>query len=60
LLHDSNGDIRFFWACELQGFLEDLGFHGLLAQHALQVAHPLLQLANLGCSHNIFISMDAA
>ena len=47
-----------FLAGEIKGFLEDLGFHGLLAQHALEIAHPLLQLANLGCAHNIFISLN--
>jgi hypothetical protein len=31
-----------FWACEIKSFLEDLGFHSLLAQHALDIPDPFL------------------
>jgi hypothetical protein len=48
----------FFWAREIKGFLEDLGFHRLLAQHALEIAHTLLQLADLGSAHNILIGLN--
>ncbi len=42
----------------MQGFLEDLGFHDLLAQHALEITHPFLEFAHLGGTHNIFISLN--
>lgn len=41
-----------------QGLPEDLGLHRLLAQHALEIAHALLQLADLGSANNIFISLN--
>ena len=47
-----------FWAGEFKGFLEDLGFHGLLAEHALEITHPLLQIANLGSADNIFVGLN--
>lgn len=46
-----------FWASKIQRFLEDLGLHGLLAQLALKIAHPLLQLANLESANNILIGL---
>ena len=50
--------VSVFLAREIKGFLEDLGFHGLLAQHALEITHPLLKLANLGSANNILVSLD--
>lgn len=49
-----------FWAREIQGLLDDLGFRGLLAQHALEVAHTLLQLANLAGAVDIIVGLDGS
>jgi hypothetical protein len=57
LFHDSKGEV-LFWAGEIHGLSEDLGLHGLLAEHALEIAHALLQIANPGSANNIFISLN--
>jgi hypothetical protein len=37
---------------------EDLGFHGLFAQHALKITDTLLQFSNLGGANNIFVGLN--
>src|SRR5205807_6344907 len=46
---------RFFCPRQLERLLEDLDLHGLTAEQPFEVAHPLLEPAQLGGGHNLII-----
>lgn len=48
-----------FWASDLDRFLEDLVFHGLSAQHPLQIAKALFELAHVRSGNNIFVGLHS-
>ena len=47
-----------FYPRDVERFLENLGFHGLAAEQALQLAHPSFQLTDTARSDDIFVSLD--
>jgi hypothetical protein len=49
---------RFFYPRDVERFLENLDFHGLAAEQALQFAHPSFQLTDTARSDDIFVSLD--
>src|ERR687898_858167 len=50
---------RFFCPREIERLFEDLGFHGLASKQALEVAHTLLELANLAGADHVLVGMDS-
>ena len=60
-LADGSKVTVFFRKPPLRGverFLENLDFHGLAAEQALQFAHPSFQLTDTARADDIFVSLD--
>ena len=49
----------FFYPRDVERFLENLDFHGLAAEQALQFAHPSFQLTDTARADDIFVSLDS-
>src|SRR5215211_5812036 len=49
---------RFFCPREIERLFEDLGFQGLAPEQALEVAHTLLELADLAGPDHVLVGMD--
>jgi hypothetical protein len=47
----------FFYPRDVERFLENLGFHGLAAEQALQLAHPSFELTDTARADDIFVSL---
>ena len=57
-LQDSKGNVRFFWAGDVERLFEDLVLHRLAAEQAFEVTNPLLQLANAGRADDILVGLN--
>jgi hypothetical protein len=48
----------FFWACGFQGLAEDLGFHGLAAEKALEFADAVLEVTDAADGDDLLVCPD--
>jgi hypothetical protein len=55
---DGSCKLGFFYPRDVEGFLENLDFHGFAAERALQLAHQSFRLTDTVRADDAFVSLD--